>query len=249
MSWDNDLFRSTMKTTTLSKDTKRNLIKTIAALLAVILSMAIVFNFEVNLKYSSEGTKSANIVLWPIKQFVELLVFKWFGMAVDNRWSHVLEFFLTDVPYVFLIIFIFSYTFNFARSFSTDEELAAWMKNSKGFLSRVIGAVAGFVSPFCSCSTIPVMTTLARSRAPFSTVMAFLITSPMINEAGIALMWSYFGYKIALIYMGFGFVIGILGSYVASWFGFTEKVFQDKILEKSNEIHIMKFRKECTRWV
>ena len=200
----------------ISKLTKSNLRKTFLSMLLVILSMALVFNFEVKLAWS-HGTEveETNVILWPIKQVMELLVYKGFGMS-EGHWASTVSFFLTDVPYVFLIVVIFSYAFNFARSFSTDQEISTWLAGSDGIKGRVTGAVLGFVSPFCSCSTIPVMTTLLKSRAPFGTVISFLITSPMINESGIALMWGFFGWKVSLIYMAFGFVAGIVGSYIAT---------------------------------
>ena len=217
----------------ISQLTKSNLRKTFLAMLLVILVMALVFNFNVKLSWS-HGTKAeeANIILWPIKQSIELLVYKGFGMS-DGHWADALSFFLTDVPYVFLLVVTFSYGFNFARSFSTDQEISTWLAGSDGIKGRVIGALLGFVSPFCSCSTIPVMTTLLKSRAPFGTVVSFLITSPMINESGIALMWGFFGWKVSLIYMAFGFLTGILGSYIATWFNLQDsaKIKPEPIVE------------------
>lgn len=199
----------------LKHQTKRNIMKTSFGMLFIILAMAVIFNFSVPLAWVHEGTKKVNIILWSFSQFAELVTYKWIGM--NGHWEDSIDFFLSDLPYVLLLIFIFGYAFNFARSFSTDDEITQWLSTKQGFSGRLVGSIMGFVSPFCSCSTIPVMTTLAKARAPFGTVVSFLITSPMINETGIAIMWAMFGYRISLIYIVFGFLIGIIGSYIATW--------------------------------
>lgn len=202
-----------------------NLVKTGLGMLLIILFMGLVFSFNVPLVYYHDEVVKANIVMWPLQQLSEILVYKWMGLT--GNFASALAFFLAELPFVYLLIIIFAYLFHFARGFSTDQEISAWLATKDGFGGRVIGSIVGFISPFCSCSTIPIMTTLARSKAPFGTVIAFLITSPMINETGIAIMWSFFGYKVALIYIAFGFAIGLIGSYVAT------------ILKLENQFRIM----------
>ena len=203
---------------------------TMIAMLLVIIFMAIVFNFGIPLIYTHtmsskpNSIPKANVLLWPIKQFVEMLVYKWFGISENSQWGSVLSFFITEVPFILLLLFTFSYLFNFARGFSTDAELSEWMQSKDGFMGRIVGSIMGFVSPFCSCSTIPVVTSLVRARTPFGTMMAFLITSPMINEVGVVLLWQMLGYKVALLYMAFGFFIGFVGSYFATLFKLEDQI-------------------------
>ena len=233
----------------IDKQMKKNLRNTFLGMFAVVAMMAIIFNFKISLAYSHDDKQEANIILWPIKQVMELLVYKGFGMSSTSHWSSTLSFFLTEVPYVFTLITMFSYAFNFARSFSTEQEISEWIKTTGGFTGRVMGSIMGFVSPFCSCSTIPIMTSLAKSRAPFGTVVSFLITSPMINESGIALMWSFFGYKVSLIYIAFGFVAGILGSYIADWLKLQDsfKIEIGPKVEDNSGIPKMKIRNSFSR--
>ena len=232
------------KTKKIKQKMSKNIKLTILGMLLIILFMALVFNFSIDLKYSHEKDASANVILWPIEQFMELLFYKWIGMGIDNKWALVLSFFFTEVPYIFILITMFGYAFNFARGFSTDKEISDWISSKNGFSGRIVGAIMGFVSPFCSCSTIPVMTTLAKTRAPFGTIVAFLITSPMINETGLALMVAMFGYKIALIYIAFGLVIGIAGSYFAKLFKLEDSFKID--INKGTIIEHSKFKRVVT---
>ena len=216
---------------------------TILTFLAIIGLMAIIFNFEIKLAYSHDGSKT-NIVLWPWKQIIELSAYKWWNLDASNKWVEVLTFFIIEAPYILLLLFIFGYMFAFARGFSTDKELSEWIQSKNGPLGRLMGVLFGLVSPFCSCSTIPIVTSMIKSRIPFGTLVAFLITSPMINEIGIALMISLFGYKIALIYISFGIIIGIVGSYAATWLKLEDQIKIE--VEKFEETNTKVFKRKVT---
>jgi len=205
--------------------------KSLFALLLVLIFMGVVFSLQIKLVWNHDDLKpgKANIFLWPIKQFSEVLVYKWIGISDESRWGDVLVFFITEAPYILFIMVFFSYLFNFARSFSTEAEMSRWMESQKGLKGRIVGVLSGVISPFCSCSTIPIVTSMLKSGIPFGTLTAFLITSPMINEMGIVLMLSLWGYKITLIYLAFGMVIGFIGSYI-----FTSLKLENQIKIKRN---------------
>ena len=217
------------------KDTKMSpgIKKTLFAILLVIAFMGIVFSFQISLVWKHETSKEikANIFLWPLMQFNELLVYKWIGIPSSNTWAKILMFFITEAPYILFIMLFFSYLFNVARSFSTEAEISQWMEKQEGIKGRIVGVLSGVISPFCSCSTIPIVTSMLKSGIPFGTLSAFLITSPMINEMGIVLMLSLWGYKITFIYIAFGILIGFVGSYV-----FTSLKLEKQIKIKRNII-------------
>ena len=217
--------------------------KTLLAFMLILLVMAIVFNFKVNLLYHKSGSGSANIINWSFAQLSQVLTYKWIGLELSSSWSKVLFFFLTEAPYILVVMYIFTYLFSFARGFSTEKEISEWLQSKNGFVGRVVGALFGFVSPFCSCSTIPIVTSMAKANISFGTLISFLITSPMINESGIALIWSYFGYKIALIYIAFGFIVGIIGSYLATLFKLQDQIkISPNLALKEKGIKMMKLR-------
>ena len=233
------------ESTSSKRKTPRGIKLTLIAFLLIIIFMGVVFNFKVPLVYSRSDVIKTNIIAWPIQQVFQLLVYKGFAIDPNNHWGKTLTFFLTEAPYILLILYIFSYLFNFARGFSTEKEISEWLQNKSGFSGRIVGALFGFVSPFCSCSTIPVVTSMAKARIPFGTLIAFLITSPMINESGIALLWSFFGFKVTLIYITFGFLIGIIGSYIASLLKLDDqlKIKPDKI---NNNVHTLRMQTTFT---
>ncbi len=214
--------------------------KTILFFLLIILFMGVLFNLPVELVYSHKIGAKANVLLWPIKQLSELLVYKGFGISETDRWGSVLEFALTEIPYILLVLLIFGYLFNFARGFSSDLEMARWIERQSGIKGAIVGVVIGAISPFCSCSTIPITTSMVKSGINFKTLTAFLITSPMINEAGLAIMFSIWGYKISLIYLAFGLSIGFMGAYL---FSFLKLEDQLKISpEMKTETEMMEYK-------
>lgn len=198
---------------------------TVIGFILVMALMIGIFNFRIPLAYTHNFKEvKANILLWPLRQLSEVITYEGFGFSSGNRWGIFITYFLAQAPFILVVMFLFNYLFNFVRGLSTEQEVASYLQSKSGITGRIVGSLLGTISPFCSCSTIPVLTSMIKSGIPFSTLSAFLITSPMINETGFALMIIWFGWKIAFIYLIFGLVIGLLGSYLASWFNLQSQI-------------------------
>lgn len=122
-----------------------------------------------------------------------------------------LQFFLYDTPKILLLLAIMLYGLGWIRAGMDGERLRRALAGKGRFFSYLAAAGFGAVTPFCSCSGVPLFISFIRAGIPIGTTMAFLITSPLINEVAVILLWGLLGWKFTLIYVTVGLVVGILG--------------------------------------
>jgi hypothetical protein len=113
----------------------------------------------------------------------------------------------------------------FLRSFVSQEKIKAWVSQKKG-LGNFFAALFGAVTPFCSCSSIPIFISFLKAGVPLGVTLSFLITSPIINEYLVVLMFGFFGWKITLMYVASGLAVGIVSGVILG------KMNLEKYLEK-----------------
>jgi len=109
-----------------------------------------------------------------------------------------------------VIIFFVS----FIRTFFPPEKTRAILSHKHRFMGNVLAALLGIVTPFCSCSAVPLFLGFIEAGVPLGTTFSFLVASPMINEVALVMLWGLFGWKIALIYIGSGLVIAVISGIV-----------------------------------
>lgn len=111
----------------------------------------------------------------------------------------------------------------------SQERIKRVLTTPRKWLNSVLGAMLGSVTPFCSCSTIPVLVGLFKSGAPFSGAISFLLNSPVLNPAILALMMAFFGWRATLIYAGFTFAFAVVMGLVLDRMGFESEVKNVKV--------------------
>jgi len=121
----------------------------------------------------------------------------------------VLNFFLYDSIKIVLLLFILITAIGFLRTFLPQQKIKKWL-NKSGSLGNLCAALFGAVTPFCSCSSIPIFLSFLEAGIPLGIAFSFLVTSPIINEYLVVLMFGFFGWKITLAYVVSGIVIGVL---------------------------------------
>ena len=133
------------------------------------------------------------------------------GLAVDNRWTQVLHFFVEDTVKIYVLVTVMIFFIGIFRAGVNSELIRAYLSGKKRLAGYILASGFGAVTPFCSCSSIPLFLGFTSARIPLGITMAFLITSPMINEVAIVLMGGLLGWRFLILYVLLGMGAGILG--------------------------------------
>lgn len=136
-----------------------------------------------------------------------------FGLDPSAHWGASLEFFIYDTVKILLLLVALIYVIAVVRASLNVERVRDYLSGKKKGLGYFLGALFGSVTPFCSCSSIPLFLGFTTARIPFGITMAFLITSPLINEIAVVLLWGLLGWKFTVIYVLVGMMAGILGGF------------------------------------
>lgn len=125
-----------------------------------------------------------------------------------------IEFFLYDTPKVMMLLFIVVFGVGIIRSFFTPEKTRAFLSGKSEFAGNVFAALLGVVTPFCSCSAVPLFIGFVTAGVPLGVTFSFLISAPMVNEIALGLLYGLLGWKVAVIYMGTGLFIAITAGWI-----------------------------------
>ena len=141
---------------------------------------------------------------------VQNLLTLW-GIDVTSRLGGSISFFIYDVIKISILLFVLVFIISYVQSYFPLEKSKKIMGRFKGLWARIIGALLGTVTPFCSCSSIPLFMGFTTAGLPLGVTFSFLISSPMVDLGSLVLLTSIFGWKIAVSYVIVGLVIAVLG--------------------------------------
>jgi len=141
--------------------------------------------------------------------FSNWLAYDLFGIAHGSHLGESVAFFFLDIPKVFMLLLLIVWAVGVIRSFFTPERTRAILAGKREFLGHGLAGVLGVVTPFCSCSAVPLFIGFMEAGIPLGVTFSFLITAPMVNEIALALLLAMFGWRIALLYMATGLFIAI----------------------------------------
>ncbi|WP_457608648.1 permease [Nitratifractor sp.] len=144
------------------------------------------------------------------QRFVDTLVYERMGLSPDSALGSALDFFLFDTIKILLLLTVIVFAITFVRSFFPTEKVREWLEGKHPFTGYVAAALFGIVTPFCSCSAIPLFLGFIQARIPLGVTFSYLVSAPMNNEIAIAMLFSLFGWKITLLYIGMGLLVAIL---------------------------------------
>jgi uncharacterized membrane protein YraQ (UPF0718 family) len=136
-----------------------------------------------------------------------------FGMTPGTHLAAAVEFFFFESPKVLLLLTLVVFGVGIVRSFFTPERTRRILSGKSEAAGNVLAALLGIVTPFCSCSAVPLFIGFVTTGVPLGVTFSFLVSSPMVNEVALVLLFGLFGWKIAAIYLGAGLTIAI----VAGW--------------------------------
>jgi hypothetical protein len=189
-----------------------------------------------------------------LKDFADTIVYSVFGMARGSRLSDALDFFIYDTIKIFLLLSVIIFVVSVIRSFFPPERTKRILSHKREFIGNILAALLGIVTPFCSCSAVPLFIGFIEAGVPLGVTFSFLISSPMVNEVAVVLLWGLFGWKIALIYMATGLFVAIVAGMIIGklklekWV--EEYVYKIHSLGVAQEIVKQKFKERLTsaRW-
>ena len=134
-----------------------------------------------------------------------------FGLDIESRIGGSVHFFLYDVIKITVLLFVLIFIISYIQSYFPPERSKKILSRCKGFPARVIAALLGTVTSFCSCSSIPLFMGFTTAGLPLGVTFSFLISSPMVDFASLILLTSIFGWKIAIAYVVLGLVVAVTG--------------------------------------
>jgi uncharacterized membrane protein YraQ (UPF0718 family) len=141
----------------------------------------------------------------------DLVVFNWLRLPEGSKWAGSLHFFIEDVTKIFFLLVVMIYVIGLLRAGLNTERIRVFLQGKNRFLGYFMGAGFGAVTPFCSCSSIPLFLGFTQARIPIGITMSFLITSPIINEVAVVLLGGLLGVKFMIVYVSIGIVVGVIG--------------------------------------
>lgn len=146
--------------------------------------------------------------LWNL---VELLVKKVFKLSMETRVGGSIHFFIYDTIKIFILLSVMIFIISFIQSYFPPERTKKIIGRFKGLKGNIFGALLGTVTPFCSCSSIPIFIGFVSAGLPLGATFSFLISSPMIDLASLMLLMSFFGTKVGTVYVAVGLVVAVIG--------------------------------------
>ncbi len=158
-------------------------------------------------------------VLWwlaweQLQNFADWLTYTVIGLSPLSHLGQSVNFFFYDVPKILMLLAGMIFLITIVRSFFTPEQARAALGGKREGVGNVLAASLGVVTPFCSCSAVPLFIGFVESGVPLGVTFSFLIATPMVNEIALAMLFGMFGWQIAGLYMVSGLLVAIIGGMI-----------------------------------
>ncbi len=187
-----------------SAKTSGNVLRTVHALAAALLAWG-----------------AAYMAVQPLSGWI---VFRLLGSTADSHLGQSVAFFLYEAPKVLLLLALIVFLVGIVRSFFTAERARAILAGKRESVGNVLAALLGVVTPFCSCSAVPLFLGFVEVGIPLGVTLSFLISAPMVNEIALVLLFGLFGWKVAALYLVTGLIIAIVSGFVLGRMGLERHV-------------------------
>ncbi|MBN8447171.1 MAG: permease [Gammaproteobacteria bacterium] len=151
-----------------------------------------------------------------LSDLVKLLVEDVFGLSMLSPWGASLHFFIYDVCKIFILLSVLIFSVSWLQSYFPPERTRQILGGMKGFKANLTGALLGTVTPFCSCSSIPLFIGFTSAGLPLGVTFSFLISSPLVDLASVILLASIFNWQVAIAYVVVGVILAVIGGTIIS---------------------------------
>ena len=152
------------------------------------------------------------------ESLADLLVFNLFKINPETQLGESLHFFVMDITKIFFMLVLIIYLMGLFRSFVSPEKVRQYVKGKPKFVARSLAILLGAVTPFCSCSSVPLFIGFVEAGIPLGVTFSFLIASPMINEIAVVMLFGIVGWKITAMYVLSGMVVAYVGGIIIEKF-------------------------------
>lgn len=154
----------------------------------------------------------------PFRWIADILIYGALGLPQGEHLADALHFFVMDVGKIFFMLVAIIYLMGWFRALVSPEKVRNFIRGRSKFAARGMACGLGAVTPFCSCSSVPLFIGFVEAGIPLGVTFSFLITSPMINEVAVVLLASILGWKLAALYVAAGLTVGFVGGIVMERF-------------------------------
>ncbi|GMQ61224.1 permease [Vallitalea maricola] len=136
------------------------------------------------------------------------------GLSMDSKWGSSIHFFIYDTIKIIILLSIMIFLISYIRSYFPPEKTKRILAKFSGIKGNIMASLLGIVTPFCSCSSVPIFIGFVEAGVPLGLTFSFLITSPIVNEAAFIILLGLFGWKLAVVYVITGVIVGVVGGLI-----------------------------------
>jgi uncharacterized membrane protein YraQ (UPF0718 family) len=164
------------------------------------------------------GVGTGLVLWWVVYQMLapmaQWLTWRVFSLERGSHLAASVEFFLYDTPKVLMLLALVVFGVGLVRSFFSPERTRRILAGKQEWVGNILAAGLGVVTPFCSCSAVPLFIGFVSAGIPLGVTFSFLISAPMVNEIALVLLYGLFGWKVALVYMSMGLLIALVAGWI-----------------------------------
>lgn len=153
-------------------------------------------------------------IFYPLQSLADWLTYSVLGIGKSTLLASAVNFFVFDTLKIILLLVAIIFSVSIIRTYLPPEKIRGILSHEKKYFGNVLASLLGIITPFCTCSAIPLFLGFLEAGVPLGTTFSFLVASPMINEVALVLLLGMFGWKIAFIYIFSGLIISILSGIV-----------------------------------
>ncbi|MDF2591456.1 MAG: permease [Clostridia bacterium] len=168
-----------------------------------------------------------------LSDLVKQLIEKVFGLSIETRLGGSIHFFIYDTIKIFILLSVLIFAISYVQSYFPPERTKKLLGGIKGIKGNILGALLGTITPFCSCSSIPIFIGFTSAGLPIGVTFSFLISSPLVDLASMLILTSFFGIKIAIAYVVVGLILAVAGGTIIDKLGL-EKYVEGYVREAGN---------------
>lgn len=151
-----------------------------------------------------------------LNDFFWTVLIKTFNANEQSAWWGSVHFFLYDTVKICILLVVLIFLISYIQSYFPPERTKRILTNFNGIHGNIIAALIGTVTPFCSCSSVPIFIGFTRAGLPIGMTFSFLISSPMVDVASMLMLMSFFGAEFAIVYAVVGIILAVLGGWLLS---------------------------------
>ena len=153
-------------------------------------------------------------IFYPLQKLADWFTYQVFGIAQNSLLGGSINFFIFDTLKIFILLLVIIYIVSIIRTYLPPEKIRSILSHKNKYIGNVLASLLGIITPFCTCSAIPLFLGFLEAGVPLGVTFSFLVASPMINEVALVMLFGLFGIKVAIIYIASGLLIAMFSGIV-----------------------------------